>query len=438
MKKTLALPFILCLCFLSFAQQSKIEFTEFDLDNKLHVILHEDHSTPIVAVTVLYHVGSKNEVAGKTGFAHFFEHLLFEGSENIERGEYAKLVQSVGGVLNANTSNDRTFYHEVLPSNQLELGLWMESERMLHANIDIEGVETQREVVKEEKRLRVDNQPYGTMMANVFKNVFESTNYSWMPIGKFEDLNSAALEDFVAFYEKYYVPENATLSIAGDITVEETKALVKKYFGDIPMGKEKIVQPKPVNELLTQAKIDTIFDNIQLPAVVQCYRTVAEGTDDYYALNMLSQVLSGGQSSRLYKTLVDKEQIAVMSMGFNMSMEMSGMFLSMSVANAGTNPDIVKESFQKEIDKIKTELISEEEYQKALNNYENDFVSSAGSVAGIAERLADYHVYLGSADLINTELERYRKVTKEDIKRVANKYFTENNRVILYYLPKEI
>ena len=207
----------LCAGILSVQAQNKIEFEQYKLKNGMNVILHEDHSTPIVAVTVLYHVGSKNENPERTGFAHFFEHLLFEGSENIKRGEYMKLVQSNGGILNANTSFDRTFYFEILPSNQLELGLWLESERLLHAKIDETGVETQREVVKEEYRQRYDNQPYGTFLPQMFKRAFVEHPYQWVPIGSLEHLNQAKIEEFRDFYKTYYVPNNATLSIAGDI-----------------------------------------------------------------------------------------------------------------------------------------------------------------------------------------------------------------------------
>jgi predicted Zn-dependent peptidase len=205
---------------------AQVKFESFDLPNGLHVILHQDNSNPLVAVSVLYHVGSKNEIPTRTGFAHFFEHLLFEGSENIGRGEYMQLIQYNGGALNANTSNDRTFYYELLPSNQLELGLWMESERMLHAKIDQVGVDTQREVVKEEKRQRVDNQPYASFLTEMFKRAFTQHNYRWVPIGSMDDLNAATLEEFMAFYKKFYIPNNATLSIAGDLDIAQTKELI--------------------------------------------------------------------------------------------------------------------------------------------------------------------------------------------------------------------
>ena len=263
------------------AQRTEIKFKEYDLPNGLHVILHQDNSTPIVAVTVSYHVGSKNEVPGRTGFAHFFEHLLFEGTENIDRGEFDKHVALAGGALNANTGFDRTFYFEVLPSNQLELGLWLESERMLHAKIEEVGVETQREVVKEEKRQRIDNQPYMTFQQKVFAGAYAGTPYSWVPIGSMEDLNAAQIEEFRAFYKQFYLPNNATLSIAGDINVKETEALIEKYFGSIPRGAD-VVQPKftaPVQEAEIR---ETVYDNIQLPAVIMGYRIPEQTSPEAY------------------------------------------------------------------------------------------------------------------------------------------------------------
>src|SRR5690554_5690400 len=249
------------------AQMNKISFTEFDLENGLHVILHQDNSTPIVAVSVLYHVGSKNEDPERTGFAHFFEHLMFEGSKHIDRGEFDTYVSNAGGVNNANTSMDRTFYFEILPSNQLELGLWLESERMLHAKVDSIGIETQREVVKEERRQRIDNQPYGSILLEIFKRAFKQHPYKWPVIGYMDHLNAATDEDYKGFYEMFYVPNNAVLSIAGDIDIEETKELIEKYFGPIPRGEQELRFPNVNEELLSEEIRDTIYDNISLPAV---------------------------------------------------------------------------------------------------------------------------------------------------------------------------
>lgn len=416
------------------AQRSEVEFTEFDLDNGLHVILHEDHSTPIVAVTVLYHVGSKDEVVGRTGFAHFFEHLLFEGSENIERGEYSKIVQSNGGALNANTTQDRTFYYEILPSNQLELGLWLESERMLHAKITQDGVNTQREVVKEEKRMRIDNQPYGSFTAEMFGHAFASHPYKWAPIGSMDDLNAAELSEFIDFYHKFYSPSNATLSIAGDLDLNETKELIQKYFGTIPSGNE-VIHSVVAEAPLASEVVDTIYDNIQLPAVFVGYRIPGQTSDDAYALEMLNNVLSRGGSSMLNKRLVDQDQIAMQVASFPYTLEDYGLFINLALVNGEHTTRELLVAMDQEIAKLQNELISEEVYERALNQMESSFIQSNSSMAGIAESLANYHVYYGSANLINTEIERYRKVSREDIQRVAKEYLNSNNRVVLHYLP---
>ena len=420
----------------TFAQEGRIKFEEYDLENGLHVILHQDNSTPIVTVSVLYHVGSKNEPEGRTGFAHFFEHLMFEGSENIDRGEFDKYITNAGGVNNANTTFDRTYYYDLLPSNQLELGLWLESERMLHAKIDSTGIATQKEVVKEEKRLRIDNQPYMSFQEKIFRAAYKGTNYEWTPIGSFVDIDAATDQDFKDFYKTFYVPNNATLSIAGDIDINQTKEWIKKYFASIPKGTKEIPRPAITAPDLGGEVRETVFDNVQLPAVMYGYRMPKQGTDDYYALQLLTTLLSGGQSARLYKELVDKEQVAMQVFAFPYSLENGGLFITIGLANLGKSPEDLETSMEREIDKVKTELISEAEYQKLQNQIENDFVSSNSTGRGIAESLADYHVYFGDANLVNTELDRYKRVTREDIMAVAKKYLNKDNRVVLYYLPK--
>lgn len=435
MKKFLLSALAVGISISGMAQRSNIEFEEYTLDNGLHVILHQDNTTPNVTVSVLYHVGSKNEVLGRTGFAHFFEHLLFEGSENIGRGEYMKIIQANGGALNANTSQDRTFYYEVLPSNQLQLGLWMESERMLHAKIDQEGVDTQREVVKEEKRMRIDNQPYASFMEKMFGATFDKHPYHWVPIGSMEDLNAAQLSEFLDFYHRFYVPNNATLSIAGDIDMKQTKEWIKMYFGDIPRGAD-VIQPNIVEEPKTAEIIDTVYDNIQVPAIFVGYRIPGETNPDTYALTMLTTVLADGKSSRMYKNMVDEQQIALQSVAFPYALEDYGIFIALALVNGDHTTADLLSSLDVEVNKLQTELISDEEYNKVLNKIEADFITSNSSTRGIAESLANYHVYYGDANLINTELERYRKVTKEDIQRVAKQYLVKTNRVVLNYLPK--
>jgi zinc protease len=420
---------------LAFTAQGQIAFEEYDLDNGLHVILHQDNSTPIVAVSVLYHVGSKNEDINRTGFAHFFEHLLFEGSENIGRGEYMKLIQANGGTLNANTMQDRTFYYEILPSNNLELGLWMESERMLHAKVDQTGVETQREVVKEEKRMRVDNQPYGSWNAEMFSHAFSEHPYRWAVIGSMDDLNAAQTEDYVNFYKKYYIPNNATLSIAGDIDPSQAKAWIAKYFGDIPAG-EPVVQPDTFEPALTAEVQDTIFDNIQLPAVFTGYRMPGQSHPDAYALQMLTTALSDGPSSRLSMRMVDKDQSALQVVAFPYALEDHGIFITLALVNGDHSTGELLGTMEEEIAKLQNELLGEREFEKVMNKVEADFITQNGSVSGIAESLSNYHVYFGDANLINTEIERYRAVTRADIQRVATTYLQPSNRVVLTYLPK--
>ena len=432
---------ILCLLFLgsafiSSAQMNAIKFEEYDLDNGLHVILHEDHTTPIVAVSIMYHVGSKNEQPDKTGFAHFFEHLLFEGSENIERGEYDSYVEKAGGTLNANTTYDRTFYFEILPSNQLELGLWLESERLLHAKVEDVGIETQREVVKEERRMRVDNQPYGSLLEETMKRAYKVHPYKSSVIGSMDHLDAAVEADYKNFYKDFYVPNNAVLSIAGDIDPAQARVWIEKYFGAIPKGTGEIYRPDVVEPPLGGEVRDTVFDNIQLPAVIQAYRSPAQGTDDAYAMEMLSTLLSSGASSRLNKRLVDEEQKSLFVGNFMLNLEDPGVSLAFSICNNGVEPADVESSMDAVIAEVQNEMIGDREFQKLRNQIENDFISSNSRVAGIAESLANYHMYYGDTNLINTEIDKYLAVTKEDIMRVANKYFSKDNRVVLYYLPK--
>ena len=428
---------LLCITSLSVsAQANKIEFEQYKLKNGMNVILHEDHSTPIVAVTVLYHVGSKNEFAERTGFAHFFEHLMFEGSDNIGRGEYMKTVAANGGILNANTSFDRTFYFEILPSNQLELGLWMESERLLHLKVDSIGVQTQREVVKEEYR-QSDNQPYGSFLREMFSRAFEKHSYNWVPIGSLDHLNEATIEEFIEFYKTYYVPNNATLSIAGDFDKKQLKKWIETYFSPIPRGTKEMHRPTIMEPIKNKEIRDTVYDNIQLPAVMMGYHTPAQGTSDAYAVDMLAQILSQGNSSRLQKSIVDEQEKALFVGAFPFPSEDPGLSLMFGIPNTGVDIVDLEKAIDSEVEKLQNELISEKEFQKLRNQIENNMISQNSTVEGIAESLANYYIYYGDANLINTEISRYMKVTREDIQRVAKEYFRTDNRVVLYYLPKE-
>tara|TARA_R100001369_G_scaffold29172_4_gene52675 strand:- start:168101 stop:169423 length:1323 start_codon:yes stop_codon:yes gene_type:complete len=414
----------------------EVEFTEYDLDNGLHVILHQDNSAPVVTTSVMYHVGAKNENPERTGFAHFFEHLLFEGTKNIEKGSWFKIVSSNGGSNNANTTDDRTYYYENFPSNNLKLGLWLESERMLHPVIDQKGVDTQNEVVKEEKRLRVDNAPYGQILAEVKKNLYKKHPYRWATIGSMDHLDAATLEEFKAFNKKFYVPNNATLVVAGDIDISKTKKLVEDYFGPIPKG--AMVDPINIKEEPITSQINATYEdpNIQLPAIVTAYRTPSMKEKDAYVLDMVSSVLSDGKSSRLYKKIVDEQKQALQIGAFNISQEDYGQYVVFGIPLGGTELDTLVAEIDEEIVKLQTELISEREFEKLQNTFENRFVNANSSVEGIAGSLATYHELFGDTNLINNEIEIYRSITREDIKRVANEYLNPNQRLVLKYLPK--
>ncbi len=419
------------------ANAQKVKFTEYNLDNGLHVILHQDTSKPVVAITVMYHVGSKNEVKGRTGFAHFFEHLLFEGTENIKRGQFDKIVASRGGQMNANTTQDRTFYYEVFPSNELELGMWLESERMMHPVINEIGVQTQNEVVKEEKRLRIDNQPYGHLVDAVFKNLFKNHPYQWPIIGSMEDLDAAKLDEFKEFFKKYYGPNNAVLTIAGDINIPKTKKLIEAYFGPITKG-PKVLQPDEKEQPITTQIIDTVYDqNIQIPAIATAYRTPGKSTEDSRVLQLISTYLSTGASSRLNKKLVDDKKEALQVGSFNYALEDYGAYITFAIPNNQTPLDTLLADIDEEIEKVQKDLISESDLEKLRNQVENQSVSSNTTMLGVAENLSDAYTFDKNTNFVNEELADYKKITREQIREVARKYLSPNQRVIIYYLPAD-
>ena len=434
-KSILTLASVFLVAFIAHAQ--KVEFEEYDLDNGMHVILHQDNSAPVVTTSVMYHVGAKDEQPDRTGMAHFFEHLLFEGTQNIGKGEWFKIVSSNGGRNNANTTDDRTYYYEIFPSNKLELGLWMESERLLHPIIKQGGVDTQNEVVKEEKRLRVDNQPYSRFLENVKINMFKKHPYKGTTIGKMKHLDDATLEEFLAFNKKFYVPNNATLVVAGDIDINTTKKMIQDYFGPIPRGKD-IVRSFPKEDPITKQINAKAYDpNIQIPAIIAAYRTPSMKTRDSRVLDMISSYLSSGRSSILYKKLVDTKKMALQAGAINLSQEDYGIYVLFGLPQGETKlVEIIKE-IDEEVVKIQTELISEKAYQKLQNKFENNFVNSNSSVEGIANSLARFNVLFGDTNLINTVNDIYRSITREDIRAVAKKYLNPNQRLILEYLPEK-
>ena len=438
-KGLLALAALLFVGFTSNAQ--KVEFEEFDLDNGLHVILHQDNTAPVVTVGVMYDVGGKdlggNGNPERTGFAHFFEHLLFEGTPNIERGKWFEIVASNGGSNNANTSLDRTYYYEVFPSNNLELGLWMESERMLHPVIDQVGVDTQNEVVKEEKRSSYDNRPYRQISFAINENLFKLHPYKNKNIGEMKHLDAATLEEFRAYHKQFYGPNNAALVVAGDIDSANSKELIKKYFSEIPRGNE-VTRNFPKESPITETIKTKFYDpNIQIPAIIAAYRTPGFTEKDSYVLSMISTYLSDGKTSKLYKKIVDDKKMALQVGSFNSAQMDYGAYAVYGLPLGDVSLKDLLVEIDEEIVKIQTELISERDYQKLQNKFENRFVNSNSSVRGIANSLVRYYMLYKDINLINTQNEIYRSITREDIQNVANKYLNSNQRVEIEYLPKK-
>lgn len=419
-----------------FGKETKIEFEEFTLNNGLHVILYEDNTVPIVNVSVMYHVGSKNEHPERTGFAHFFEHLMFEGTKNIGRGEYMKIVQENGGSLNAFTSNDVTYYFQTLPSNQLELGLWLESERMLHPVIDSVGIETQRKVVQEEKKQRYDNTPYGQLINVVFENFYKKHPYRWTPIGKEQYIDQATHAEFMEFFDVFYVPNNAVLVVAGDIEGGKTKELIKKYFNEIPKGTKEIPRPNITEDKRTKEERVTFRDDVQIPAVIFAYQAPKAGLKDYYAIEMLNSILSDGASSRLNKKIVEDDQKALAVMSALFPLEDPSPWLFYGIANMNVSEKDLEKAMKEEIEKLVKNGVTEKEFQRAKNQIETAFISQNASVEGIAQNLAFKYTFFKDAGLINTDLKNYQNITIEDVNRVAREYLKTDQALIIHYLPK--
>jgi predicted Zn-dependent peptidase len=410
-----------------------IDFVEYDLPNGLHVILHQNKTAPLVSTYLLYHVGSKNERPDRTGFAHFFEHLMFEGTANIQRGQIDKLVSAAGGNLNASTSFDRTDYHFNLPANQLGLALWIESERMLHGKVEKVGVETQRQVVKEERRRGTDNAPYGKLFEKLVELTFKGSPYQWPPIGSAQYIDQAKIEEFRDFYHHFYVPNNATLVIAGDFEIEPAKKLIADYFGPIPRGKE-IERPHFMLKPQTAPAEQTVTaPTTPLPAVVHAWRAPSETAEDAPAVELLADILGTGRSSRLYERLVRKEQAASGIEVFPYLLEKGGLVGVFAIGNPATPLEKLDRLIDEEIAKIRDSGVTPEELQKAKNLKLREIASSYGTMQSRAENLAHYHVMFGDTSKINHEWERYEAVTPEAIQRAATKYLQPSGVNILRF-----
>lgn len=433
----LAMLLMVALSLESNGQANEIKFVEETLDNGLQVIYNIDRTAPMVATVLHYKVGSRDENPNLTGFAHFFEHLMFEATDDIPRESIDKYINEAGGRLNAHTSFDETVYKFEVPSNEIKLALWIESQRMRKLLVAEKGVETQRGVVKEEKNVRVKNQPYGTLLEKFAANVWKDGSYSWTPIGAAQHIDSAKIPEFRAFYDKFYQPNNGILVISGDFDINEVKDYVREYFGIYPKGKEidreKFVMP----ELKEGYREEVIDEKAQLPAVFVGYRGPRLGEDDYYAMSLLTNILAAGESSRLYQRIVNNDQTAVAAQAMPFSLQYSGAVLLLGVAKPGKDIEDVEEAMYDEIEKLIEDGVTEEEFEKTKNINEVQFVSGKKNVLGKAMTLAQFKAYYDDANMINTEIEKYNKVTMEDLKRVAKKYLGTDKKVVLTYLPKD-
>lgn len=414
----------------------RIDFESFRLSNGLHVILHENHDLPIVSVNLWYHVGSKNEAPGKTGFAHLFEHMMFQGSANVGPNQHFHFVQEAGGSLNASTSFDRTNYFETLPSHRLELGLWLESDRMLSLNVTEETLELQRSVVMEERRSRYDNQPYGTLYEDLFRTAFAGQPYQWPVIGTMEDIRSMTLEDVRAFHRRFYRPSNASLCISGDFERNEADRLVRLYFDEIPDLNHSIERPPTGIGEQTQQAREIAYDAVPLPAIVISMPIPDMNHPDSIPLELLSLVLSSGDSSRLYQRLVYRDRVAKGVITFAFALELTGLFVFRSTAQKEKAPEEIEERFWEEIRAVREHGITPAELEKAKNQIEASFLRDISTVHSRADLLNMYHVLYRDIERIIHELALIRSVTIEDVHRVAKNYLHERTSTVLYCLPE--
>jgi len=414
----------------------KLQYQRFTLPNGLTVILHSDRSTPIAHVQLWYHVGSKNERAGRTGFAHLFEHMMFKGSKNVEPEQHTSIVSSVGGRANAYTNEDATVYWNTVPAQYLPLVLWMEADRLGSLRIDEQTFINEREVVKEERRMRVDNQPFGNLNELLYKAAFTTHPYKNPVIGSMADLDAATIDDVRAFFNTFYIPANATVIIAGDFDVAETTDLVTRYFGRIPPGAGKVprdITPEPVQ---TTEKRVTREENWPLPAVIVAHHITYDGHPDSYPLHVLAKVLSDGNSSRIHRSLVYDKRLAVAAFGSANLIEHPNLFYAVALVAPGQSPEAVEKALIAELDKAASEGITDRELQRAKNQFARDYILGRESVqakAGVLAHAEVLHADLATAD---GEFTTFQNMARADIQRVAKKYFTSGSRVVMHVRPK--
>ena len=405
------------------------------LSNGLRVLLVEKHEMPVVSVQVWYHVGSKDEVPGRTGFAHLFEHLMFQGTSNIGPEQFSDYIVRAGGLDNAYTTEDATVFWDTIPSAVLPVALWLEADRMRNLDITEKVFKTEREVVKEERRMRFDNQPYGTVIETLYRAAYTTHPYAHTPIGSMEDLDRANVEDVRAFYDTYYVPANATLVVVGDFESREVLSLVKEYFGRVPGSGQPVERRIPPEPSQRSRRTLRITRNVALPAFVAGYHMPADGTPDAYPLRLASRILSEGDSSRIYRRLVYDKQMALQAQSAGNFTEDPNLFFVFAVLNAGFTPAQAEAEMNVELERLKTEPVSAAELAKAKNQILRDFVISRQSVQSLGEELGYAAVVLRDPNLLDAELNRFLNVTPEDIQRVARQYFTPENATVVEVYP---
>ncbi|MFI5211631.1 MAG: M16 family metallopeptidase [Ignavibacteria bacterium] len=411
-------------------------FSEFDLTNGLKVILSADSSIPSAAINLCYHVGSKDDDPDKRGFSHLFEHLMFEGSKNIAPGDYDRLSLMAGCENNAYTTEDKTNYYLLVPSNQIEFGLWLESDRMLEFAVTEESLELQKEVVIEEKKQVYDNKPYGSVSMELAPRLFSENGYGWDTIGNTVDIENAKLDDVRAFFGKYYVPNNAVLTIAGDIDIDKTIRLVERYFGPISKGQNGS-RKEFQNSLLEKEVRAEIYDEIQLPGIFLAYKMPKEDSKEFFEFDILSDVLSMGDSSRLYKELVYDKHLVSDVGAWVEGKEFAGLINIYAILMPGVKIETVQNEIDRIISEVKDGKVTAAELEKVINRIETRHAYRMQTNLSKADMLSHYAAFYNDPGLINTNIERYHMVTLEGIRESAAKYLDPANRVVLNYLPKK-
>jgi zinc protease len=414
----------------------RVDFKETTLKNGLRVITVEDHSAPVVAVSITYNVGSRNERQGRTGFAHLFEHMMFKGSENVGSGEHFMLVFNNGGNMNGTTNEDRTNYFEILPANQLDLGLFLEADRMKSLAITKENLDNQRNAVQEERRLGVDNQAYGKSGELQQELLYDNFAYKHTVIGSMEDLNAATVEDVAAFFKMYYAPNNAVLVLVGDFKTTEALAKIRSNFESIPRQPDPpaVDMTEPQQKAERRASVDDVL--ARAPRVDLAFKAVPGNTADFYALQVLAAVLQSGQSSRLYQKLVKEKEMVTGVGGFMDEKRGVGALYTNATLRPGVKTEDIEAAIYAEIDGLKKEPIADWELQKAKNTTRRNLINGLQSALTRAIFLGQYAVYYNEPGLINNRLDKVAAVTKEDVQRVANKYLVDTNRTVVVTMPK--